>query len=160
MSKASKILYNLVNHTFDPALRTKVWQWLVHPSNQKEKEEALLSIWNEYPTGANAETYRSLNATKRKINQDKFSQKRYSRRHFNHSSIIHCRIISVYPVQYIRSRTDTMFRSGRRKTGTDTSGRFESKYQFRKSSYLSERVQGENPYTFPDRRSEFHRQER
>ena len=78
MSKASKILYNLVNHTFDPALRAKVWQWLVHPSNQKEKEKALLSIWNEYPTGANAETYRSLNATKRKINQDKFSQKRYS----------------------------------------------------------------------------------
>ena len=78
MSKASKILYNLVNHTFDPALRNKVWQWLVTPSNQKEKEKALLSIWEEYPTEATPDTYRSLDATKRKISQDKSSQKRYS----------------------------------------------------------------------------------
>ena len=78
MSKASKILYNLVNHTFDPALRTKVWQWLVHPSNQKEKEEALLSIWNEYPTGANAETYHSLKTTQRKIRQNQSPSKQYN----------------------------------------------------------------------------------
>ena len=78
MSKASKILYNLVNHTFDPALRTKVWQWLVHPSNQKEKEEALLSIWNEYPTGANAETYHSLKTTQRKIRENQSPSKQYN----------------------------------------------------------------------------------
>ena len=78
MSKASEILYNLVNHTFDPALRTKVWQWLVHPSNQKEKEEALLSIWNEYPTGANAETYHSLKTTQRKIRENQSPSKQYN----------------------------------------------------------------------------------
>lgn len=78
MSKASKILYNLVNHTFDPALRTKIWQWLVHPSNQKEKEEALLSIWNEYPTGANAETYHSLKTTQRKIRENQSPSKQYN----------------------------------------------------------------------------------
>ena len=56
MSKASKILYNLVNHTFDPALRTKVWQWLVHPSNQKEKEELITLFENpEEVPGASEE---------------------------------------------------------------------------------------------------------
>lgn len=78
MSKASKILHNLVNHTFNPVLRNKVWQWLVTPSNQKEKEEALLSIWEEYPTEATADTYRSLKATKRKIKQNTSSGKCHS----------------------------------------------------------------------------------
>ena len=78
MSKASKILYNLVNHTFDPGLRNKVWQWLVTPSNQKEKEEALLSIWEEYPTEADQTTHRSLKATQEKIRQSQSARKQRS----------------------------------------------------------------------------------
>ncbi len=78
MPKTSKILHNLVNHTFDPVLRNKIWQWLVAPSNQKEKEEALLSIWEEYPTEATADTYRSLKATQEKIKQIKSPQKQYN----------------------------------------------------------------------------------
>lgn len=78
MSKAYKILHNLVNHTFDPELRNKVWQWLITLSNQKEKEEALLSIWEEYPTEATPDTYRSLKATQDKIRQVKSPQKQYT----------------------------------------------------------------------------------
>lgn len=77
MSKAYKILYNLVNHTFNPALRNKVWQWLVSPSNQKEKEEALLSIWEEYPTVADQSTHHSLKATQEKIRQRQSPQKQH-----------------------------------------------------------------------------------
>ena len=41
-----------------------------------------------------------------------------------------------------------MFRSGRRKKGTDTSGRFESKYQFRKSSLSIRKSSGGKPVHF------------
>lgn len=78
MSKAYKILHNLVNHTFDPTLRNKVWQWLIHPADNKEKEEALLAIWEEYPTEPGSETYLSLKATKQKIRQSQAPQKRFS----------------------------------------------------------------------------------
>lgn len=78
MSKTYKILHNLISHTFDPELRIKVWQWLVNPSNQKEKEEVLLSIWNEFPTKADANTYRSLKATQEKIRQNQSPHKRHS----------------------------------------------------------------------------------
>ena len=71
MSKAYKILHNLVNHTFDPELRSKVWEWIVNPSNQKEKEEALLSLWNEYPQKADMSTYHSLKETRRKIKHNR-----------------------------------------------------------------------------------------
>lgn len=81
MSKASKILHTLVNHTFDPTLRVKVWQWLVNPSHSKEKEEALLSIWNEYPAEANPDTYRSLKATREKIRRSSSANKQYSLAH-------------------------------------------------------------------------------
>ena len=67
MSKAYKILHNLVNHTFDPELRSKVWAWLINPSRQEEKEETLFSLWNEYPTAANLSSYHSLKETRRKI---------------------------------------------------------------------------------------------
>lgn len=78
MSKTYKILHNLVNHTFDPELRNKVWHWLIAPSKKKEKEEVLFSIWEEYPTEATAETYRSLKATQEKIGLKKSPQKQYS----------------------------------------------------------------------------------
>lgn len=67
MSRAYKILHNLVNHTFDPELRSKIWGWLVSPSNQKEKEETLFSLWNEYPLMADLSTHQSLKETRRKI---------------------------------------------------------------------------------------------
>lgn len=78
MSKTYKILHNLVNHTFDLELRDKVWQWLISPSKQKEKEEALLSIWEEYPMEATPEIYHSLKATQRKIRKNITPQKRYT----------------------------------------------------------------------------------
>lgn len=70
MSKAYKILHNLVSHTFDPELRSKVWVWLINPSKQKEKEETLFSLWNEYPLAADLSTYHSLKETHRKIRND------------------------------------------------------------------------------------------
>lgn len=79
MSKTYKIVRNLVSHTFDPELRAKVWQWLVDPANEKEKDDALLSLWNDYPPGADATTYRSLKATREKIKGIRPVQKRYSR---------------------------------------------------------------------------------
>lgn len=78
MSKTYKILHNLISHTFDPELRIKVWQWLVNPSNREEKEEALWSLWNEYPAKADSTTYRSLKSTQEKIRHNKSSYKRYS----------------------------------------------------------------------------------
>lgn len=78
MSKTYKILHNLVNHTFDPELRNKVWHWLIAPSKKKEKEEVLYAIWEKYPTEATAETYRSLKATQEKIGLKKSPQKQYS----------------------------------------------------------------------------------
>lgn len=78
MSKTYKILHNLVNHTFDPELRNKIWHWLIAPSKKKEKEEVLFSIWEEYPTEATAETYRSLKATQNKIRKSESLQKRYA----------------------------------------------------------------------------------
>lgn len=68
MSKIHKIIHNLVSYTFEPNLRNKVWQWLIDPHNQKEKEEALFAIWNETPTETNdANIYHSLSETRRKI---------------------------------------------------------------------------------------------
>lgn len=67
MSKAYKILHNLVNHTFDPELRNNIWKWLITPSKQKEKEEVLFSLWNEYPLAADQNTYQSFKETRRKI---------------------------------------------------------------------------------------------
>lgn len=81
MSKSYKILHNLVNHTFSPELRKKVWQWLIYPANNKEKEEALLSIWEEYPTGPGTETFHSLKVTKHKIRQSQTQQKRFGLTH-------------------------------------------------------------------------------
>lgn len=81
MSKAYKILHNLVNHTFDPELRSKVWEWIVNPSNQKEKEETLLSLWNEYPQKADMSTYHSLKVTQKKIRQNTSTRKQYSLTH-------------------------------------------------------------------------------
>lgn len=78
MPKASKILHILARHTFTPELRRKVWQWLIAPSGQKEKEEALFAMWEEYPTGATRETCRSFEATQRKIRANESSTKRYS----------------------------------------------------------------------------------
>ena len=69
MSKTYKILHNLVNHTLPPELRNRVWQWMVTPSGLKEKEEALLSIWEGIPTEATSNTYHSLKATQKKIKQ-------------------------------------------------------------------------------------------
>lgn len=65
MSKAYKILHNLVCHTFNPELRNRVWQWLITPS--KEKDEALYSLWNKYPLAADQGTYQSFKETRRKI---------------------------------------------------------------------------------------------
>ena len=69
MSKTYKILHNLVNHTLPPELRNRIWQWMVTPSGLKEKEEALLSIWEDIPTEATSNTYHSLKATLKKIKQ-------------------------------------------------------------------------------------------
>lgn len=67
MSKAYKIIQKLASHTFEPALRTKIWQWLTNSSYQTEKEEALFSIWNEYPLDASQSTYQSFRKTHEKI---------------------------------------------------------------------------------------------
>lgn len=74
MSKIDKILHNLVNHTFEPELRNKVWEWLITPSKQKEKERALFSFWEEISTESTPDTYHSLKATQRKIKQQQSSK--------------------------------------------------------------------------------------
>lgn len=79
MSKTYKIVRNLVSHTFDAELREKVWQWLVDPDGRKEKDDALLSLWNRYPTGADAATYRSLKATRKKIDGIRPARQQHSR---------------------------------------------------------------------------------
>lgn len=60
MSKTYNIIKKLVSHPFDPALRNRIWQWLISPSRQKEKEEALFAIWNEYPLEADSSIRQSL----------------------------------------------------------------------------------------------------
>lgn len=81
MSIAYKIIYNLVNHTFDPTLRNRVWHWLIYSANNKGKEEALFSIWKEYPTEPNPATIQSLKATQNKIYHSKGTLKRYNMLH-------------------------------------------------------------------------------
>lgn len=81
MSKTYKILRNLVSHTFDPELRDKVWQWLVHPAGRKEKDDALLVLWNDYLTEPDAATYRSLKATREKMKSLQPARKQHSRLH-------------------------------------------------------------------------------
>ena len=171
MSKASEILYNLVNHTFDPALRNgTVWQWLVHPSNQKEKEEALLSIWNEYPTGANAETYHSLKTTQRKIRENQSPSKQYNLVH----KLLRIAAILIIPLLsiagsylYIKQNTyntriDTMFRSGRRKSGRNPARRFHRSNIKTPGSILiyPEKIQRRYPHTLSDGRGQLHRKKR
>lgn len=51
--------------------------WFTLPI-RKKKKRLLLSIWNEYPTGANAETYHSLKTTQRKIRENQSPSKQYN----------------------------------------------------------------------------------
>lgn len=78
MSKAYNILKNLVSFPFDPELRSQVWQWLIHPSHMEEKEEVLFSLWNEYPTGADKDTFRSLKETRMKIEGSRSQKQQYT----------------------------------------------------------------------------------
>lgn len=106
MSKTYKILYNLINHAIDPVLRKRIWQWLVTPSNQKEKEEALFSLWNEISTEADSKTYHSYEATQIKIRQKQKTRKPY---HITHrllriAAILIIPLLSVVATRYYMQR--------------------------------------------------------
>ena len=45
MSNAHKIIKNFTSDKFSPELKEKLWKWLVDSSEQAEKEEALMELW-------------------------------------------------------------------------------------------------------------------
>lgn len=78
MSKAYKILHNLIHQTLPRSLQDEVRKWLVSPSKQEEKEKVLYDLWNEMPAEASAETYSSLKLTRDKIRKTQRPYKQYS----------------------------------------------------------------------------------
>lgn len=75
MSNIYNILKKLVSHTFNPELRNEVWRWLITPSRTQEKEEALYSLWNEYPTGADTDARQAYEETCKRIGYDRHRNK-------------------------------------------------------------------------------------
>ena len=47
MSNAHKIIKNFTSDKFSPELKEKLWKWLVDSSEQAEKEEALMELWED-----------------------------------------------------------------------------------------------------------------
>ena len=47
MSNAFKIIHQFVSGKYTTEQKARFWGWLVDPSNQKEKEEALSDVWHE-----------------------------------------------------------------------------------------------------------------
>lgn len=67
MSKAYQLLHNFISQRLSTPLRQKVWQWLIAPPHQEEKDEALRKVWNEYPLEADESTSRSFQKVRKKI---------------------------------------------------------------------------------------------
>ena len=59
MSNASKIIRLFTSSIFTPALKEKVWKWILSPAHQQEKEESMREIWDESKWEANESTQRS-----------------------------------------------------------------------------------------------------
>lgn len=47
MSNAHKIIKNFTSDKFSPELKEKLWKWLVDSSEQAEKDEALMELWED-----------------------------------------------------------------------------------------------------------------
>lgn len=67
MSNAHKIIKNFTSDKFSPELKEKLWKWLVDSSEQAEKDEALMELWEDQNFKANASTERSYQNFRRKI---------------------------------------------------------------------------------------------
>ena len=67
MSNAHKIIKNFTSDKFSPELKEKLWKWLVDSSEQAEKEEALMELWEDQNFKADAGTERSYQNFRRKI---------------------------------------------------------------------------------------------
>ena len=59
MSNAHKIIKNFTSDKFSPELKEKLWKWLVDSSEQAEKDEALMELWEDQNFKADASTERS-----------------------------------------------------------------------------------------------------
>ncbi len=70
MSNAHKIIKNFTSDKFSPELKEKLWKWLVDSSEQTEKEEALMELWEDQNFKADAGTERSYQNFRRKIAPD------------------------------------------------------------------------------------------
>ena len=67
MSNAHKIIKNFTSDKFGPELKEKLWKWLVDSSEQAEKDEALMELWEDQNFKADASTERSYQNFRRKI---------------------------------------------------------------------------------------------
>ena len=67
MSNAHKIIKNFTSDKFSPELKEKLWKWLVDSSEQAEKDEALMELWEDQNFKADASTERSYQNFRRKI---------------------------------------------------------------------------------------------
>ena len=67
MSNAHKIIKNFTSDKFSPELKEKLWKWLVDSSEQAEKDEALMELWEDQNFKADAGTERSYQNFRRKI---------------------------------------------------------------------------------------------
>lgn len=71
MNNTFKIIRNFVATIASKELKLKFWSWLVYPSMQKEKEEALLDIWNTQQFEADKSTYEAFCKFKKSIRKNK-----------------------------------------------------------------------------------------
>ncbi|WP_294626959.1 FecR family protein [uncultured Bacteroides sp.] len=71
MNNTLKIIKSFVAILASHELKVKFWNWLVAPSMQKEKEEALLHLWDTQQFKADKSTYESLRKFKDSIHANK-----------------------------------------------------------------------------------------
>ena len=67
MSNAHKIIKNFTSDKFSPELKEKLWKWLVDSTEQAEKDEALMELWEAQNFKADAGTERSYQNFRRKM---------------------------------------------------------------------------------------------
>ncbi|WP_291594102.1 FecR family protein [Bacteroides sp.] len=73
MSNAHKIIHKFFSDKFSLELREKVWDWLVNPAGQTEKEEALMQLWEETDFKADESTLFSYRNFQKQLVQSKKS---------------------------------------------------------------------------------------
>ena len=111
MSNAHKIIKNFTSDKFSPELKEKLWKWLVDSSEQAEKDEALMELWEDQNFKADASTERSYQNFRRKIapRQRKATARYTLRRWLQVAAVLLFPLLSIYNrMKSIQNLSSTM----------------------------------------------------